>query len=689
MKPFFTLIILSITLLLFHPSYIFAQCTTTSANDCVCPDGTLNCALLPDIKVSENLLTQAGYNPEVYGELRITVSTPNVGYGPLTVSATNTYVCGTDTLGAGASATPCPDGSFPKQLIKQTIYTKDGNSMIANDRWAGSMVYHPTHGHMHVDDWCTYALREFEEGVDPFDLPIVAEGGKLGFCLMDYGTCMTYDGYCTDDENTILNTEEQFPNYGLGGGGYQCGFFNQGISVGHTDIYLFNLDGMYITIPPDLCNGQYYLTVEVDPLNHFLEMNEDNNRVAVPITLFQQDIVPNPTLEVAGRTILCEGESTVLNANIGDNAVWSTGEEGTSIEVSESGIYTATSVSCNYAVEYNPVEVTVFEMPNIITAGDSLCEPGVVNLTAITDTGEDTGQFNWYDAPDSETPIFTGSNFETPNLTSTTNYFVSHQMGFEATHFCPPYDNTFGGTGLYSSFLDTMGLIFNVQENVIIKSVKVYAATDLERTFQLYDANRNLLQETTVFLADGEQRVDLNFEVAPGENYLLRNAVWPSLQRNSNNIEFPYEIPGLLSIIGSNNDEPDEESYYYYHYYDWEVLENNFLCESEKVPVTVNILDCTNVETITTLSAPKISISPNPSAGMFVLDVDLKNTPANQAHIYIMDVRGKMVYEQKLNNFEGNYQQAINLSDVTAGIYFLAVTTSNGNNGHYEKVVIH
>jgi hypothetical protein len=149
-----------------------AQCTTTNATGCVCAqNGQTDCDLLPDLQASwksildndEYPQTGAGTNytnqgPDD-GRLRVTVSSPNIGYGSFTVRGTDWYICGTDTFQSGTNPGNCPNGTPPKNLIQQRVYHKNGNSMTYTDRWAGSMTYHPTHGHNHVDDWSYYTLR--------------------------------------------------------------------------------------------------------------------------------------------------------------------------------------------------------------------------------------------------------------------------------------------------------------------------------------------------------------------------------------------------------------------------------------------------------------------------------------------------------------------------------------------------
>lgn len=83
-----------------------------------------------------------------------------------------------------------------------------------------------------------------------------------------------------------------------------------------------------------------------------------------------------------------------------------------------------------YVVEYggmpgDPVlqisTSTTIYIPQITnTTGASRCGAGTLNLTA-TASG---GVINWYDVPNGGVPLAAGNNFTTPNLTSTTLYYV-------------------------------------------------------------------------------------------------------------------------------------------------------------------------------------------------------------------------------------------------------------------------
>src|SRR5690606_21638713 len=181
-------------------------CTTTNASGCLCADGRDTCVLLPDLTISWFAIVNYMNGPNEYsqsgngtndGRLRITGSTPNVGLGSFTVRGSNYFLCGTDTIFDSNRTPSCPDGSNPTNLLVQRVYKKMGNTMTYEDRWAGGQTFHPTHGHNHVDDWVVFTLREEDpNNPDTLSWTIVGEGAKIGFCLMDYGSCSYYNGHC-------------------------------------------------------------------------------------------------------------------------------------------------------------------------------------------------------------------------------------------------------------------------------------------------------------------------------------------------------------------------------------------------------------------------------------------------------------------------------------------------------------
>ena len=71
----------------------------------------------------------------------------------------------------------CDNGLDAQQIIWQRIYHRNADgSMSHYDREAGTMTYHPTHGHNHTNDWGVFTLRKKDDNEpDPRNWPIVSE----------------------------------------------------------------------------------------------------------------------------------------------------------------------------------------------------------------------------------------------------------------------------------------------------------------------------------------------------------------------------------------------------------------------------------------------------------------------------------------------------------------------------------
>jgi len=615
---------LAVAAALFTAGDLQAQCTTTNATSCVCAqNGQVDCDLLPDITISGWAVTNYMSGPTEYsqtgngandGRLRISGSTPNIGYGPFTVGAVQMWICGPDTFTDYAQAqTQCAN---PTQLIKQKIYHKNNNTMTYSERWAGGMTYHPSHGHMHVDDWGVFTLRTQDPNQpDPRQWPIVGSGAKVGFCLMDYGSCSTYNGHCRDANNNVL-LNANFPNYNLGGGQYNCSPVEQGISSGWTDIYSENLDGMWIDIPPGTCNGNYYIVIEIDPHNVFLEADETNNWVAVPFTLTNQ--VPSgqfqANISASGATTLCAGEPLTLTATSGVSYQWSNGATAQAINVTQSGTYTCTVTSQCGVDASDPIVVSFTNTSNAPTAtGDVVCAGNVANLSV-----SGTGDFQWYDAASGGTLLGTGTTFATPALMATTDYYVERvETTPGLTYNLGPANGAIGTGANHTT--NTRYLIFDAMRDFTLKSVWVEAASANNRTIELRNSQGTVLQSTTVFVPAGGSRVTLNFPVTIGTNYQLglgTNSA-TDLYRNAAGVTYPYTIANVASITNSSAGLT-----YYYFFYDWEIQEDDMVCTTPRAQVTATVspgpsTSFTGLASTYTTVDPTVTLTGNPAGGVF------------------------------------------------------------------------
>ena len=277
-------------------------CSFNSGANCHCPDGSTDCDLLPDMTSSSKIIQD--YHTEYSGYLTMSNATPNIGWGPMEIHGVDTCYCGTNVVPCNTSV--CPDGSAVKQMIKQRLYHKNGGTITSYDRTAGTMSYHPTHGHIHVDSWASYTLREATNDPNPLNWPIVGTGTKQSFCLINLGDCTNNLGYCVGNNGNVW-TMDSIPNAPLGTVS-GCSV-DQGIYTGKLDIYSQGMVGQNIQFG-DICNGDYYIVSITDPDDWFLEQDETNNYVAVPITLTDQKPLPTANFNFA-----ISGLSVALNAD--------------------------------------------------------------------------------------------------------------------------------------------------------------------------------------------------------------------------------------------------------------------------------------------------------------------------------------------------------------------------------------
>jgi len=548
-------------------------CNLQDASGCACPNGVDNCLLLPDITISEALLADVNNLYEVPGLLEISVSTPNIGFGPLRVLPKNLIVCGTDTIANTTGNTfVCPNGAEPKQLIVQRVYKKEGNVMSYEQFDAGAMTYHPEHNHMHVDDWGLYTIRTEVPGTPPDTWPMLSDGVKLGFCLMDFGSCDQYIGYCKDVNDFTITS--QLPNHGLGGGNYSCGLTNQGISVGYTDIYYHTVAGMEILIPPGTCNGAYKIVVQIDPNNNFMESNEDNNIVVATLHLTEQSEKQGEALSLQVSKDICNGETATLSANYGNSFLWSTGATSQSILIETAGNYSCQiETACGYiysdTIAFNYDTIPTPAIPDTL----NLCIlPANTNFAT-----SENGIFNCYgDSLGNNLLNRNDTLFVSTIPDSLTAIYIKEEVVLKGDTFNVGMPNNLGGQTAINSALNNGELHFDVYTPFTLVSVKTYANQSGDRTFQLYDRLYNLIDETTVFVSSGETVVPLNFDVDLGIDYRLKTRTHPGFYRNRNNVYYPYEVPGVASITGTNYG-----TVFYYYFYDWKIKLPNRSCESD------------------------------------------------------------------------------------------------------------
>ena len=712
-----------------------AQCTTENAVGCECEDpDQVSCDLLPDITVSWQwgISDYEEYPPggglqdgeinypdnwfeitpevEAMGRIRVGARTPNIGSGPLNLRGADKdgyrwMICYDSGVADTFSVydpnwneeSYCPDGSTPKHISIQRVYQKKADgSMDFYEVMVGTMEYHPTHGHMHFNEWTIMSLRipDPENMENPMEWEIVGNGAKVGFCVMDLGNCSSENAGCRDDESVYdegeLLSQDDFPNYGLGGGGYGCSPISQGISVGYNDTYGSYLDGMFLNIPLGTCNGDYAIVLEVPQV--MIESRLDNNFTWFPVTLTQQTSIPNvPEITSSVSGLVCESEVVSLSIDAPENTtvLWSDGSSSETIEVSGSGEYSVTLSNSEYECDaVKKITISTIENPTISDEPVVVCKNESAELSVVSEY-----DVTWYD--ENMNVVGAGNNFTTPVLNESANYYVSSSFS----------DNNVGpaeheGESNYSGGNNAIGFLsFDALSDFTLESVNVYTNEPGERKFILMNESGDVIAEHTEFIEfcdDEPQTVTLDFSIPAGSNYQIgtdaninESSVGgenPQLKRTGTggNLSYPYILDGKVSINkavyygqGVNDGGGDDYTTYYYYLYDWVISGEPTECDAVVFPVTVE--DCSSIDEILV----NMNVYPNPTEGIVVVNLGLETE--GSVSLTLSNSIGQNVYFEDLGNLT-NLERSFNWSTLPKGIYTIGLTINNQNT--FEKIVL-
>lgn len=304
--------------------------------------------------------------------------------------------------------------------------------------------------------------------------------------------------------------------------------------------------------------------------------------------VWETSLVSEGTLSALFKavTATCSGAVQFNDQSSGSPTSWSWdfGDGNTSNQQNPSHTYTSEGTYKVQLIASNgngndtyttTLNVVLANEPKV--SGASGCKGETLSLSATGD-----GTLKWYNAQTGGDLLHTGGTFNTPVLNTTTSYFVENITKNVAN--VGPADNTIGNGGSHSGLY---GQVFDVFENIVVKSIKVFANGAGERTFNVYDAiNGNVLLTETVNLPNGESRVKLNLNLKPGKGYFINiTSTLVDLYRNTDGVTYPYTVDNLLSITNSNG--TNENDTYYYYFYDWEVEGPG--CASKRVEVEATI----------------------------------------------------------------------------------------------------
>ncbi|MCF8371661.1 MAG: PKD domain-containing protein [Bacteroidales bacterium] len=286
----------------------------------------------------------------------------------------------------------------------------------------------------------------------------------------------------------------------------------------------------------------------------------------------------------------CLGEAAFydISTNVPDTWEWDFGDGNFSAQQNPihtyetNGVFSVTLVASNSfgsdTVTYHSFLEIDRPMTPEIQDSVAICGPGTVDLSAIS-----AGTTLWYESASDPVPVNTGAQLQV-TVDSSRLYFVENRQPGPSEYGAKYND---AGDGAFYSYATIHYLVFDVYEEFMLKSVKVYADGDGDRTIYLRGSNGATLETATVFIPDGESRVDLNWLVAPGTEYQLAAQAAPYLFRNLSSLSYPYDIAGMGSVTHSS--ATSDPTGYYYFFYDWEVVGPD--CYSPRIPYSVFVMD--------------------------------------------------------------------------------------------------
>lgn len=358
-----------------------------------------------------------------------------------------------------------------------------------------------------------------------------------------------------------------------------------------------------------------------------------------------------PVISIVGETLFCEGESAVLTSSIGDDYMWSNGQEGQTIVVEESGTYSVniSGVCSGISLTSEPVEITVLPSPVPVAEDVIIGEPGTAILTA---TGNN---LTWYFTEDGTTVYGTGNSIETTFFNNQISYWVEGTTthGGEMEAGGKP-DNT-GGGGLPAS---GGRLFFDVYEGFTLLSVTVYIPAEGvagNRTIQLFDNTGVLANESVFNLSIGTNVIDLNWWIDPANGWSIGCAE-NNLFRNNAGLAYPYAIGTSGSIYDSTNGTS-----YYYYFYDWQIQKEEIVCISDRIEVTATVVGISEIA-----KNADLNVYPNPAEDVFNFIFEAQGV--QRIEVSILNAFGQVVYTSMLNPGV-SVTGRIDVGDFAAGVY--------------------
>lgn len=404
-----------------------------------------------------------------------------------------------------------------------------------------------------------------------------------------------------------------------------------------------------------------------------------------PSAIVQINPDQTPTVSVSGNLVSCY-PNVVLTSTIANSYTWTGPNNYTSSAQS-----IAPTIAGDYSVSIQgqcasftslPITVNILSYPEPTVTNVSGPGPAIFNLSAVG-----TGMVNWYDSLSGGTQLASGNSFTTSIIASDTTFYVENEVivAGESGDVGPKY---FNGTSTFSPNTIEGNVEFNVFDNCILKSVKVYTDMPGIREIQLKDYYTGIVTDSLIINLPADTSVIiLNWPLYSYYYYQLTTDalvnstslgfVAPRLMRNNLGVTYPYNLNGLISITGSNQGVNN-----YYYFYDWKVEKMPTICTSGRVPITVTITSTADINSLTLNNGYQIFPNPTTATANIVFNRNFNS----KVFVKINDLTGKIIKTWSVENPVQDQNYNLDISGVPAGIYFISLENDTQNS--IQKLVI-
>ena len=386
------------------------------------------------------------------------------------------------------------------------------------------------------------------------------------------------------------------------------------------------------------------------------------------------DPVESFTIIADQDLLICEGESVIISSANGEVVNWSDGSVGQTILVSQNSQISGQVQGICGLIGSNALSVEVIPTPE---------EPSNIdfdfNFDQVTLTADGAG-IKWFDDAFGQELLGLGNELVLQNVMGNRTVYVANTSDTEGSIESVGEEMHVGASD-YNSENFNGAMVFDVFEEVVIRTVAVDTDMAGLRNIQVIDPIGNLLYEKIVDIPVGQSDVRLNFTIPPGIGYMLTTQneqnietlgfQSPRLKRSAVDfgaeLSFPYTIDDLISIRTSNFG-----SGFYYYFFDWKVSVDSKSCMSDILPV-----DIVPNAVLSISDTDDIEVFPNPSDNFF--RVDYAGTESFDIRILSIDGQEQIV----ARNLKSSHQ--INLTNYSSGLYVMEMKI--GEDTYYTKLI--